>query len=77
MTKARIYIEGAHEKPTSLLVRGTYHQIEKVRDCLKLMIVDDGVPLEVEKGNNLIPKRPTSATRIDVKVKYFKLLNFF
>ena len=41
ISNARIYIDEVQEKPSSLLVRGTYNQIEKVRECLKQMVTSD------------------------------------
>ena len=47
MTNTKIYIDGQN-----LLVRGTYHQIEKVRECLKNMRIEEK-PHEVETNNSL------------------------
>lgn len=40
-SKTRIYIDGTQDKSKSLLVRGTYYQIEQVREYLKALAVED------------------------------------
>jgi hypothetical protein len=54
LSKTKIYIDG-QEKPMSLLVRGTYHQIENARECLKTrlkeMAVED-VQSETDTSKN-------------------------
>ncbi|KAI9557420.1 hypothetical protein GHT06_017248 [Daphnia sinensis] len=62
LSKTRIYIDGIQEKRTSLLVRGTYHQIEKVREFLKEMVVEE-IPAATETSNNLPMKRSPNAVR--------------
>ncbi|KAK4016895.1 hypothetical protein OUZ56_031859 [Daphnia magna] len=63
LSKTRIYIDSIQEKRTSLLVRGTYHQIENVRECLKEMVAEE-IPTSIETSNNLPIKRSPKAVRI-------------
>ena len=47
-SKARVYVYTVREKPNSLLVRGTFNQIEAVRQLLKQLVIID----EESNGSN-------------------------
>ncbi|EFX89622.1 hypothetical protein DAPPUDRAFT_310414 [Daphnia pulex] len=76
LSKTRIYIDGIQEKPKSLLVRGTYHQIENVRECLKEMAAEE-VRSETEIGNNSIvncvPNPMKTKPQMEKMIDYEKL----
>ena len=43
VSKARIYVYSVREKPNSLLVRGTFNQIEAVRNLLKQIVEEEPI----------------------------------